>query len=101
LLDLAPVSLQPALETALVPTPAAFLDAFAAAAASAVAISCASRCTLNTRAERSERGWGGEKKGRGGSFFFLEIRQPDEFRFVQVLNNFKGLIFPKFNYSIV
>ena len=41
------------------------------------------------------------KKRKRGSFFFLEIRQPDEFRFVQVLNNFKGLIFPKFNYSIV
>jgi hypothetical protein len=42
-----------------------------------------------------------DKKRKRGGFFFLEIRQPDEFRFVQVLNNFKGLIFPKFNYSIV
>jgi hypothetical protein len=52
--------------------------------------------------QRAQLWWyGAGKKRKRGGFFFLEIRQPDEFRFVQVLNNFKGLIFPKFNYSIV
>jgi hypothetical protein len=57
-------------------------------------------CVCNYNGTMTQSNEMGKKRKRGG-FFFLEIRQPDEFRFVQVLNNFKGLIFPKFNYSIV